>query len=83
MNVKTLPFAKLIEHPLVVDPSTEGAVTSTNPATGETLGAVRLQSAAEYEELVQRAQRVQKEWRMLPAPRSPQWCNCRAPDRRT
>ncbi|MEE2906714.1 MAG: aldehyde dehydrogenase family protein [Planctomycetota bacterium] len=71
MNVQTLPFASLIDHPLLVDPATadEGCVVSTNPATGEALGAVRLQSASDYDALVQRAMLVQKEWRMLPAPK--------------
>ena len=69
MNVQTLPFAHLIDHPLVVDPSSDNCVVSTNPATGQTLGAVRIQSAAEYDDLVKRAQLVQKEWRMLPAPK--------------
>ncbi|MDG2423513.1 MAG: aldehyde dehydrogenase family protein [Phycisphaerales bacterium] len=71
MNVQTLPFASLIEHPLLVDPATagEGCVVSTNPATGEALGAVRLQSASDYEALVKRTQLVQKAWRQLPAPK--------------
>ncbi|MBG80506.1 MAG: aldehyde dehydrogenase family protein [Phycisphaerae bacterium] len=69
MNVQTLPFAHLIDHPLVVDPSSDNCVVSTNPATGQTLGAVKIQSTADYEDLVKRAQLVQKEWRMLPAPK--------------
>jgi aldehyde dehydrogenase (NAD+) len=71
MDVQTLPFAKLIEHPLVIDPATAGddCVISTNPATGEAIAAVRLQSKADYEALVERAQSVQKAWRRLPAPK--------------
>ncbi|MCH2132141.1 MAG: aldehyde dehydrogenase family protein [Phycisphaerales bacterium] len=69
MKVQTLPFAHLIDHPLVVDPSSDNCVVSTNPATGETLGAVALQTTSDYDDLVKRAQLVQKEWRMLPAPK--------------
>jgi aldehyde dehydrogenase (NAD+) len=44
-------------------------VHSTDPTTGETLGSVRLASVEDYEKVVAEAQRVFKEWRMLPAPK--------------
>ncbi len=46
-----------------------GYVNSDNPATGKPIAAVRLQSKAEYDELVSRAAKVQEHWRKLPAPK--------------
>ena len=46
-----------------------GQIESFNPATGESLGAVELATAARYEAVVQKAEAVFAEWRMLPAPR--------------
>jgi len=52
------------------DHATSGElVASTNPNTGEVLGSVRLASLEDYERCVTESQRVQKEWRMLPAPK--------------
>jgi len=59
----------LCTHPLLTLDAGEGTVVSTNPATGESLGAVRLQSRADYEACVEKAMLVQKHWRMLPAPK--------------
>ncbi|MCH2148502.1 MAG: aldehyde dehydrogenase family protein [Phycisphaerales bacterium] len=69
--LSTSTVSELWQHPLIVDPATGGddCIVSTNPATGETLAAVRLQSKAEYEEVITKAQAVQKQWRMLPAPK--------------
>ena len=69
--ITTSTVSKLWQHPLIVDPATSGndCIISTNPATGEALGAVRLQSKAEYEDVVTKAEAVQKHWRMLPAPK--------------
>lgn len=55
----------------VVDPATaaDGAVASINPATGETLAAVRLESRADYDAAVERARAVQVHWQRLPAPK--------------
>jgi len=69
MSTTTDIVQDLCEHPLLVSPTTDGCVVSTSPATGETLGAVRLQSKAEYEAAVQAAVLVQKHWRMFPAPK--------------
>ena len=41
---------------------------SINPATGETLGVVRLAGPADYEAVVQAAQEAFLRWRMNPAP---------------
>ncbi len=43
-------------------------VVSHNPATGRPLAAVKLQTRAEYEDLIQRTMKVQEHWRRLPAP---------------
>jgi aldehyde dehydrogenase (NAD+) len=71
MSTTTDIVTELCAHPLLLDGTSPGddRVISRNPATGEALGAVRMQSKAEYEEAVQRAQRVYHEWRMLPAPK--------------
>ncbi len=71
MATTTDIVTELCAHPLLLADSEpgDGRVVSTNPATGAVLGAVRLQSAAEYEEAVQRAMLVQRSWRMFPAPK--------------
>ena len=71
MSTTTDIVTELCAHPLLLDGTapSEGRIISFNPATGDSLGAVRLQSKAEYEEIVQRAQLVHREWRMLPAPK--------------
>ncbi|HJN80357.1 MAG TPA: aldehyde dehydrogenase family protein, partial [Phycisphaerales bacterium] len=71
MSTTTDIVTELCAHPLLLDDTApgEGRIISFNPATGDSLGAVRLQSKAEYEEIVQRAQLVHREWRMLPAPK--------------
>ncbi len=55
----------------VVDPETadESCVTSHNPATGAPIAALRLQSRAEYDVAVERAEAVGAHWRRLPAPK--------------
>jgi aldehyde dehydrogenase (NAD+) len=50
-------------------PGTANSVTSDNPATGEALAAVKLESRADYESAMQRAVRAQASWRQLPAPK--------------
>ncbi len=44
-------------------------LASVNPATGDVIGTVRLQSRDDYEQAVVRAEAVQASWRRLPAPR--------------
>ncbi len=60
----------LLDDPRVVgaDKAGAGTVTTDNPATGEPLAAVKLQSKADYEKTVERAMLVQKEWALCPAP---------------
>ena len=49
---------------------TSGAeIVSSNPATGEPLGSVKVASAAEYERIVEEAGRRFDSWRMMPAPK--------------
>jgi len=71
MTTLTSPIQTLCAHDLLLDDCTprDGVCVSTNPATGEALGAVRLQTRDEYEEVISRAVAVQKQWRMLPAPK--------------
>jgi len=45
------------------------SVDSINPATGKAIASVKLQPRSEYETALQRAIEVQKEWRLLPAPK--------------
>ena len=44
-------------------------LASINPATGDVIGTVRLQSRDDYEQAVTRAEAVQASWRRLPAPK--------------
>ena len=45
------------------------SITSDNPASGEAIAAVRLQSRADYEAAIARAVIAQASWRQLPAPK--------------
>jgi len=74
MAQELLPaIGHLISDPRICDPATARGsaqtVVSENPANGEPLAAVRLNTRSEYNDLVERAMRVQREWRMLPAPK--------------
>ena len=60
----------LSDHPSILPPDAAGATAvSMNPADGAPLAAVKLQSTSDYEDVVRRSQLVQREWRMLPAPK--------------
>ncbi|MBT8484730.1 MAG: aldehyde dehydrogenase family protein [Phycisphaerales bacterium] len=71
MKNHVLDAIDLFADPRVTDAGAAGAdcVVSENPATGEPLAAVRLQSRADYDAQVQRCQAVQVYWRQLPAPK--------------
>ncbi len=64
-------IAALYDSPRLVDPAAAGddCVTSVNPATGEPIAAVRLDTVDDYHDAVERARLVQKSWRRLPAPK--------------
>ncbi len=59
----------LAKHPRLAPSGGHGTISTENPATGETLAHVRLESRAAYEEVVARAEAVQRHWRRLPAPK--------------
>lgn len=44
-------------------------IESINPATGETLGKVRVCTSEDYEQVVTAARKVFEQWRMVPAPK--------------
>jgi aldehyde dehydrogenase (NAD+) len=44
-------------------------LVSTNPSDGSTLGRVRLAGPAEYEKIVNDAQKTWERWRLYPAPK--------------
>ncbi|MCH2136659.1 MAG: aldehyde dehydrogenase family protein [Phycisphaerales bacterium] len=71
MTLLTTPIQTLCAHDLLLEDTSarDGVCVSTNPATGEVLGAVRLQTREEYEAVIERAAIVQRHWRMLPAPK--------------
>ena len=46
-----------------------GYIVSENPANGQPIAAVKLNTKDEYDAIVQRAMRAQEHWRMLPAPK--------------
>ena len=52
-----------------LDDPTAPLVQSVNPATGETIGAVRATTAAQYERVMASAWAVAEAWRRVPAPR--------------
>ena len=60
----------LLADPRVVDAAAadDSCILSENPARGEPIAAVRLQTRADYDEIVERAVAVQAHWRQLPAP---------------
>ena len=71
MTIAPIADLDLLKNPRVVDAAAAdgSCVVSENPATGEPIAAVRLQSRQEYERAVERAEVVQAHWRRLPAPR--------------
>jgi aldehyde dehydrogenase (NAD+) len=68
---KLLERLRVHDDPRLVDPAKAGpdCVVSDNPSTGESLMAVRLDTAAALEDTVRRCVAVQAEWRLLPAPK--------------
>ncbi|MCI0630539.1 MAG: aldehyde dehydrogenase family protein [Phycisphaerales bacterium] len=72
MTPRVLEAIDVFADPRVTEAHTASPTThaiSENPATGQPLAAVRLQSRAEYDALVRRALAVQLHWRRLPAPK--------------
>ncbi|MHC4810472.1 MAG: L-piperidine-6-carboxylate dehydrogenase [Planctomycetota bacterium] len=71
MSTDCLDRIDLFSDPRVTDAglATDGHVVTENPATGEPIAAVALQSRADYEAQVERSMLVQRQWRMLPAPK--------------
>jgi aldehyde dehydrogenase (NAD+) len=59
----------LANNARICAPGTPNSVTSDNPATGEAIAAVRLESRADYETAMARAVCAQASWRQLPAPK--------------
>jgi aldehyde dehydrogenase (NAD+) len=49
-------------------PGSGDELVSTNPSTGQPLGAVRMTSLEEYDALVERAQAAFAQWRLVPPP---------------
>ena len=68
---KILDRLGVTKHPLFVAPSKAGDdhTISYNPATGEPLGATKMQSREDYDAIVERAMKAQRAWRALPAPK--------------
>jgi len=72
MVSQTLDALDVMSDPRVKDAASapkSGYVISDNPATGQPIAAVKLQSKAEYEAAVTKAVAVQKHWQRLPAPK--------------
>jgi aldehyde dehydrogenase (NAD+) len=71
MPTTTTSLQGLYRHDLIVDGAITDLphVTSINPATGEAIASVRLQSRDEYEATIERAVAVQLHWRKFPAPK--------------
>ncbi len=60
----------IANHPLVTTPQVtdKSVVASVNPATGETIAGVRLQSSADLDATVARSVALFQHWRNVPAP---------------
>ena len=71
MTAKLMAELGFDADPRIVDPTAgdESCVVSQNPASAQPIAGVKLQSAAEYDDLVQSAVAAQSYWRRLPAPR--------------
>ena len=71
MTPQVVTDLQLLDDPRVVNSASadDSCVVSENPARGEPIGAVRLQSAADYDRTVRAAMAVQTHWRRLPAPK--------------
>jgi aldehyde dehydrogenase (NAD+) len=73
MIQQLLDRVEMLADPRVVEPDhardSQSHIVSDNPATGEPIAAVKLQSKSEYEQLIKRAMNAQLEWRRLPAPK--------------
>jgi aldehyde dehydrogenase (NAD+) len=71
MKVESPACLELCSGPRVVEHGGAGAdcVVSEDPARGEPIAAVRLQTRAGYDEAVERAVAVAAHWRRLPAPK--------------
>ncbi len=71
MSTTILSDLDIFSDPRVTDAKAagDGYIVSENPATGEAIAAVKLQSRANYDTAVEKAMRVQTQWRMLPAPK--------------
>ena len=50
-------------------PATNDLVPSINPTNGRVLGQVSMATEEQYEEVVRKAEEMQRGWRMLPAPK--------------
>jgi aldehyde dehydrogenase (NAD+) len=50
-------------------PATNDLVPSINPTNGQVLGQVSMATEEQYEEVVRKAEELQRGWRMLPAPK--------------
>jgi aldehyde dehydrogenase (NAD+) len=59
----------LAKHPRLAASGGHGTISTENPASGETLAHVRLESRAAYDDVIARAEAVQRHWRRLPAPK--------------
>ncbi len=71
MTPQAVADLELTSDPRVVEAAAtdDRCAVSDNPATGEPIAAIRLQSRAEYDENVAAAVAVQEAWRRLPAPK--------------
>jgi aldehyde dehydrogenase (NAD+) len=71
MSQNVLESVDLLSDPRVIDAASadDSCVVSINPATGQPIAAVRLQNRADYDDAVERAVRIQRHWRRLPAPK--------------
>jgi len=69
MGKSILERLKIDDHERLTTAKKGERVASTNPATGEVIAEVRLDTTADLDAAIERAEAVQRQWRMVPAPK--------------
>lgn len=69
LGLKDINPGTCFDHNRWSEDQSAGLIESYNPATGELLGKVYSASQADYQQIIEQAQQVFKQWRVIPAPR--------------
>lgn len=69
LGLKDINPGTCFDHNQWSEDQSAGLIESYNPATGELLGKVYSASETDYQQIIEQAQKVAKQWRVIPAPR--------------